>query len=58
MDEAGFAAVIEKRTSTEKTSGTTIKTCHFEVALSKVSPSVSKMVRIILLNFFHALNME
>lgn len=53
MEEVGLAALIEKRTSTEKTSGT-IKTCHFEVALSKVSPSVTKMVRIVLLNFFHA----
>ncbi|KEH28392.1 hypothetical protein MTR_5g090315 [Medicago truncatula] len=42
MEEAGLAAIIEKQTSTEKTSGT-IKTCYFEVALSKVSPSVSKM---------------
>ncbi|CAK8530202.1 unnamed protein product [Lathyrus sativus] len=40
MDEAGMAALDEKFSSTETTS-LTIKTSHFELALSKVSPSVS-----------------
>ncbi|KAJ1419970.1 P-loop containing nucleoside triphosphate hydrolase [Sesbania bispinosa] len=44
MNEAAMAALEEKLTSTETTCGTfTIKTNHFEVALSKVSPSVSDM---------------
>ncbi|KAK7412060.1 hypothetical protein VNO78_03506 [Psophocarpus tetragonolobus] len=42
MNEAAMAAVDEKSTSTERTCGTLIiKRNHFEVALSKVSPSVS-----------------
>ncbi|RDX68081.1 Cell division control protein 48-like C, partial [Mucuna pruriens] len=42
MNEAAMAALEEKLTSTETTCGAhTIKINHFEVALSKVSPSVS-----------------
>ncbi|CAK8576986.1 unnamed protein product [Lathyrus sativus] len=40
MEVAGMAALIEKWDSNEETSGT-IKTCHFEAALRKISPSVS-----------------
>ncbi|CAK8576775.1 unnamed protein product [Lathyrus sativus] len=40
LEVAGMAALIEKWDSTEETSGT-IKTCHFEAALIKISPSVS-----------------
>ncbi|KAK2441774.1 cell division cycle protein [Trifolium repens] len=43
MDKAILAALEEKLTTTEKKSDTlTIKSRHFEVALSKVSPSVSE----------------
>ncbi|CAI8588789.1 unnamed protein product [Vicia faba] len=40
MEVAGMAALIEKWDSTEETS-VTIKTCHFDAALKKMSPSVS-----------------
>ncbi|KAK7328280.1 hypothetical protein VNO77_22383 [Canavalia gladiata] len=44
MNEAAMAALEEKWTSTETTCDTsTIKNNHFEVALSKVFPSVSDM---------------
>jgi SpoVK/Ycf46/Vps4 family AAA+-type ATPase len=45
MDKAILAALKEKRTKTGKKSDTlTVKAKHFEVALSKVSPSVSEEV--------------
>lgn len=57
MNKAAMAALEEKWTSTETTSGPlTIKTSHFEIALSEVSPSVSVMVWLILLNFFFTFN--
>ncbi|KAK2441772.1 cell division cycle protein [Trifolium repens] len=46
MDKAILAALKEKRTKTGKKSDTlTVKARHFEVALSKVSPSVSEEQR-------------
>ena len=58
MNEAAMAALEERLTSIETTCDTltikrTIKRHHFEVALSKVSPSVSDRVWLILLYFFH-----
>jgi hypothetical protein len=53
MNEAGMAALIEKWNSIDENIET-IKTCHFEVAFSKVSPSLSKEVWFVLLNFFRA----
>ena len=45
MNEAAMAALEEKLTSTEKTTATVaVKAIHFEVALSKICPSVSAMV--------------
>lgn len=45
MNEAVMAALDEKLDSTETTNDTlTIRASHFEVALSKVSPSVSDKV--------------
>jgi SpoVK/Ycf46/Vps4 family AAA+-type ATPase len=54
MDKAILAALEEKLTTAEKKSDTlTVESRHFEVALSKVSPSVSEKVQLNLLNFFH-----
>lgn len=54
MNEAAMAALDDKLASTETTSDTPIiKTSHFEIALSKVSPSVSDMVWFIFPNFSH-----
>jgi SpoVK/Ycf46/Vps4 family AAA+-type ATPase len=47
MNEAAMVALEEKLMSTERTSDaapSTIKTTHFEQALSKISPSVSDKV--------------
>jgi SpoVK/Ycf46/Vps4 family AAA+-type ATPase len=55
MDNAILAALKEKWTTTRTKDDTlTVKARHFEVALTKVSPSVSDMVWFILLNLFHA----
>ncbi|KAI4298996.1 hypothetical protein L6164_032496 [Bauhinia variegata] len=44
MNEAAMAALEEKLTSSERTCDTcTINAAHFEVALNKISPSVSDM---------------
>lgn len=53
MGEAVMAALDEKLSSTETTS-LTIKASHFELALSKASPSVSDKVWFILQNFFYS----
>lgn len=50
MGRAAGAAVEEERAGTNTTC--TIKTHHFDVAFSKVSPSVSDKVCLILLVFF------
>jgi hypothetical protein len=53
MNEAVMAALDEKLASIETTCESfTIRTSHFEVALSKVSPSVSDKVRFILRTLF------
>lgn len=45
MNEAAMAALYDKLSSTETSEAScTIKTCHFERALSKISPSVSNKV--------------
>jgi SpoVK/Ycf46/Vps4 family AAA+-type ATPase len=58
MDNAILAALEEKRTTARTKDDTlTVKARHFEVALTKVRPSVSEKVSLILLNFFHACNL-
>lgn len=48
MNEAAMVALEEKLTSCGASDTLwTIKTRHFERALSKISPSVSKMVRVV-----------
>jgi SpoVK/Ycf46/Vps4 family AAA+-type ATPase len=56
MDKAILTALEEKlTTAAEKSDKLTVEARHFKVALSKeVSPSVSKKVWFILLNFFHS----
>jgi SpoVK/Ycf46/Vps4 family AAA+-type ATPase len=55
MDKAIWTALEEKlTTAAEKSDKLTVEERHFKVALSKVSPSVSKKVWFILLNFFHS----
>lgn len=56
MNEAGMTALDEKLSSSETTS-LTIKTSHFELALSKFSPSVSDKVWFIMRNFFYTWNL-
>lgn len=57
MNEAAMAALEEKLSKTE-TTHVIIKTSHFEAALRKVSPSVSDMVWLVLLDFFSHLESD